>query len=891
MTISPVILTLVSILIHSTLQSQNEDDYHTHPCNRECLDDSEPKECKYDFTIEYYYTLTQACYDCPYNITDCLRPHCVSADGVSRAIMTVNRKLPGPSIHVCKGDTVVVNVKNMLEGGEGVSLHWHGVLQEGTPHMDGVTMITQCPIHTHTTFQYRFKANDPGTHFWHAHSGQQRTDGMFGSFVIRRPRSHDASSMFYDEDLPEHTIMLNDWLDQMGAEAFAAGHHAMKDHFPSSILINGRGTVKEFNEMTDHSSHGSHHKDTTLPEDMIMDTLTTTRTMEMTHADHMFDHMMHKRSSEHAEMQSIHNMHNMDTGAHSMSDLDARHTPHALFKVKQGKRYRFRIISNGIANCPIQFSIDHHSLTMISTDGSPFNPILVESFTIFAGERYDFVLTANQHNRNYWIRARGLAECGPEYKSVSQTAFLTYEDAAIVLPPESPDYQSGNRLGLMLNPLNIGPSRGFITVDQLDSLVPDDDVLKPVPDKKFYIAMDFNMVENPYFQNSKYYSLNTMMNRHGHGKHSMHMLSPQLNHISFMVPPSPPLTQHSTIVDDFFCNEETMSDKDCTTEFCQCTHRIKVQLGEVIELVLVDEGKLQNNNHPMHLHGHSFRVVAMEKLNTSTTVEFVKVLDAMGQIKRKLTRAVLKDTVTVPDGGYTIIRFKATNPGFWLFHCHIAFHMAMGMTLVIQVGETHQMPKPPKSFPKCGDWTPESVDDEVVEEFKSCPQLPTSVATSTTTVATTTKALTTLPSENQYLGGLSQTRDVEGSSVTLHYVLLLWMTGKKSNNTTPALNTPKPNRLNNYGHFPIQVSNGAKKFLPKPAYNIHALRNIPDIPIHLAGRARTTLQELLQYAKPLDMRKPLRTRGRSLKRLRHKTILGKKLSNILKKQQLRRLHR
>lgn len=63
---------------------------------------------------------------------------------------------------------------------------------------------------------------------------------MFGSFIIRRPRSHDASSIFYDEDLPEHTIMLNDWLDQMGAEAFAAGHHAMKDHFPSSILINGK---------------------------------------------------------------------------------------------------------------------------------------------------------------------------------------------------------------------------------------------------------------------------------------------------------------------------------------------------------------------------------------------------------------------------------------------------------------------------------------------------------------------------------------------------------------------------------------------------------------------------------------------------------------------------
>jgi hypothetical protein len=76
---------------------------------------------------------------------------------------------------------------------------------------------------------------------------------------------------------------------------------------------------------------------------------------------------------------------------------------------------------------------------------------MVESFTIFAGERYDFILHANQPIRNYWIRARGLAECGPQYKSVSQTAFLTYENAAVVLPSESPDYQSGNRPGTVNN--------------------------------------------------------------------------------------------------------------------------------------------------------------------------------------------------------------------------------------------------------------------------------------------------------------------------------------------------------------------------------------------------------------------------------------------------------
>lgn len=200
--------------------------------------------------------------------------------------------------------------------------------------------------------------------------------------------------------------------------------------------------MKEFNEMMDHSAH----KDSALPEDMIMDTLTTTRTMEMNHVDQMFEHMMHRRSSENQEMPPSHNMDNMP---HSMTDLDARHTPHSIFNVKQGKRYRFRVISNGIANCPIQFSIDHHSLTMVTTDGSPFNPITVESFTVFAGERYDFILSANQPIRNYWIRARGLAECGPQYKSVSQTAFLTYEGSAIVLPQEPPDYHSGNRPGLV----------------------------------------------------------------------------------------------------------------------------------------------------------------------------------------------------------------------------------------------------------------------------------------------------------------------------------------------------------------------------------------------------------------------------------------------------------
>lgn len=69
-------------------------------------------------------------------------------------------------------------------------------------------------------------------------------------------------------------------------------------------------------------------------------------------------------------------------------------------------------------------------------------------------------------------------------------------------------------------------------------------------------------------------------------------------------------------------------------------------------------------NHPFHLHGHAFRVVAMNKIGPHVTTGQVKDLDEMGLIKRNLNDSPpLKDTVTVPDGGFTILRFYADNPG------------------------------------------------------------------------------------------------------------------------------------------------------------------------------------------------------------------------------------
>ena len=67
--------------------------------------------------------------------------------------------------------------------------------------------------------------------------------------------------------------------------------------------------------------------------------------------------------------------------------------------------------------------------------------------------------------------------------------------------------------------------------------------------------------------------------------------------------------------------------------------------------------------HPFHIHGSAFRVVAMHRVGSNVTVKQIHEMEMMGQIHRNLINAPVKDTVSVPDGGFTIVRFLATNPG------------------------------------------------------------------------------------------------------------------------------------------------------------------------------------------------------------------------------------
>ncbi|KAL4713687.1 hypothetical protein ACJJTC_004218 [Scirpophaga incertulas] len=612
-----------------------------HPCHRECREGEEPMICYYRFNLEWYHTMSKACYNCPYNETDCQRPDCIPADGISRPLNVVNRKMPGPSIEVCQHDRVIVDVENDLMT-EGTTVHWHGQHQKGTPYMDGTPYITQCPILPETTFRYQFNASHAGTHFWHSHSGMQRADGAAGAFVVRKPKSQDPHGPLYDYDRSEHIMIVTDWIHELSVGMFTDHHHSVGDNKPPSLLINGVGRFNVFN--------------TTRAKPLFMRA--------------------------------------------------------ARFNVEQGYKYRFRVINAEFLNCPIELSVDGHNITVISSDGYDLEPISATSLVTYAGERYDFILEANNEIENYWIRFRGLMDCDERFTKAKQVGVLHYEGAMENEPPGDPTWEELHNEGMQLNALNKGEEdEDTISVADMRSLAGYDDSLREIPDYQFYIAYDFYAKNNSHFHRSPYYGYYQVPNPKNR------LYTPQLNHISMKMPSSPLLLARPS--PENFCNSSSI-DKHCQESYCECSHVLSVKLNSVVEIIILDEGVTFDANHPFHLHGHSFRVVGMRRLANETTIEEIKAFDEAGLLKRNLKNAPIKDTVTVPDGGYTVIRFKADNPGYWLFHCHIEFHVEVGMALVFKVGDHKDMSPIPRNFPTCSSYMPDNMlENETTEKPKN----------------------------------------------------------------------------------------------------------------------------------------------------------------------------
>ncbi|XP_033226148.1 laccase-like isoform X2 [Belonocnema kinseyi] len=596
-------------------------------CDRPCHHLDWPMICRVKLTLEVFQTLSKSCGDCPFNETACLAKHCVSADGRKRGLFTANRQMPGPSIQVCENDILVVDVVNRLPGKAAV-IHWRGQSQLETPCMDGAPLITQCPIPSYTTFQYKFRASAPGTHLWHAHSGADVANGLFGSLIVRQAQLREPHRELYDIDDPNHVILLSQWQQPVISEGSVSRDKTELD----ILLVNGKGRQPS-----------------------------------------------------------------------------GPNVPLSTFIVTPGRRHRFRVANGaGSGSCPMTLSIDGHSLLLIGLDGHPINPQKVNAITLAKGERADFILKANKPISTYWLNLKTTSKC--RSRVASGSALIKYKGSTDEVPPNSlPGYVSDlkNDVFMTTDPANTCENPERVCVTEVTAMTKMPLALAdPNVDVKMYLPINYRL------QGSEFSA--------GTGNIETRILN--IDNATFTYPSSPLLTQNPDVQGTMFCSgfEEDSSSgsvksglsrcqsstlprrlDDITSSNCECVHVRRIPLGATVEIILMDQGGLEDLVY--HLHGYSFYVVAARNFARSMPLEEVKKLDEKESLfVRNLDCAPLKDTVIVPKLGAVAIRFKADNPGYWMLRDEHSPEWTRGLDVVLQVGEQNDMVQAPNDFPKCG---------------------------------------------------------------------------------------------------------------------------------------------------------------------------------------------
>ncbi|KAJ2979753.1 hypothetical protein NUW58_g7124 [Xylaria curta] len=159
-----------------------------------------------------------------------------------RPTIGINGQWPIPQIEASVGDNVVVHVTNQL-GNQSTSLHFHGLFMNGTAHMDGPSQVSQCSIPPGSSFTYNFTINQPGTYWYHSHTGGQYPDGLRGPLII-----HDPDSPFlgqYDEEL---VLTVSDWYHEQMAVLLPAfnskGNPTGAEPVPQAALFNETQDLK-----------------------------------------------------------------------------------------------------------------------------------------------------------------------------------------------------------------------------------------------------------------------------------------------------------------------------------------------------------------------------------------------------------------------------------------------------------------------------------------------------------------------------------------------------------------------------------------------------------------------------------------------------------------------
>ncbi|WP_336273070.1 copper resistance system multicopper oxidase [Vreelandella indica] len=536
--------------------------------------------------------------------------------------VTISGSIPGPLVRLKEGQDAVIRVTNQLD--EDTSIHWHGLL---LPYeMDGVPGVSYAGIKPGETFRYAFPVKQSGTYWYHSHSGLQEQQGHYGPLIID-PIAPEPFA--YDR---EYVVMLSDW-------TFENPMSVLKKLKKQSDYYNyQRRTVPELFNDAEENGWGK-----TVRERMVWarSRMAPTDIADVSAATYTY----------------------LINGMAPDSNWTGLFRP--------GERIRLRFI-NGAAMSYFDVRIPGLKMTVVQADGQNVQPVAVDEFRIGVAETYD-VIVEPVDEAAYTIFAASMDRSGYARGTLASKAGLEAAIPPLGNPPVRTMKDMG--MGAMAMPgMTSAPKDGLPAMNMKDGTMA---MPGEMPAKKQTMdSMDMSRNRGTGMSTAsspvkhgpdRHGKGNTMvaefpsnrLSEPGDGLENngrrvlvytdLRSLSPYPDQRT----PEREVELHLTgVMDRYMWSFDGK-------KFSEVDGPVHFKYGERLRLVLVNDTMME---HPIHLHGM-----------------WMELENGAGEYRPR------KHTLNVKPGERLTALISADAPGNWAFHCHLLYHLDMGMFRVVSV--------------------------------------------------------------------------------------------------------------------------------------------------------------------------------------------------------------
>ncbi|KAI3917348.1 hypothetical protein MKW98_027267 [Papaver atlanticum] len=361
-----------------------------------------------------------------------------------------------------------------------------------------------------------------------------------------------------------------------------------------------------------------------------------------------------------------------------------------IVPVALGEMILLRVVNSAL-NQDLFFAVANHKLTVVSADASYTKPITTSVILLGPGQTTDVLIKADQPVGRYYIAARAYNSAqGAPFDNTTTTAILEYKGSPCrtcsgqsLQSPVFPNLPAYN---------DTATATAFTTSLRSYRKV-------PVPtevDENLFFTVGLGLIPCPRgFRSSRCQGPNGTR------------FTASMNNHSFVLPSSWSLLQAQqqgipgVFTTDFPAAPQVKFDYTGNVSRAlwnpvPATKLYKLKYGARVQIVLQGTSIQTAENHPIHLHGYDFFILAEGFGNFDASKDTSKF---------NLVDPPLRNTVGVPVGGWAVIRFAADNPGVWLMHCHLDTHISWGLAMAFLVengvGKLQSVEPPPADLPIC----------------------------------------------------------------------------------------------------------------------------------------------------------------------------------------------